>query len=69
MIKVKIEKLCKSDSSKDNSWILSHTRFCRIGDIVRINDIKEKMYKVISGPMWDTASKDWDLKLESYYES
>ena len=62
MKNIKVEKLCKSDHNKESSWIQSHIRFLREGDIVRINDVKDKFYKSISNPIWSTADKDWDMK-------
>ena len=67
MIKVKIEKLCEVDWKKNQTcWVLSHPRFCRIGDIVRINGIKNRFYKCVSNAIWDTANKDWDIGLEIF---
>lgn len=58
MIGIKIEKLC------NNTWLRSHAKFCRIGDRIRINDIKDREYRVISMPIYDKDGKDWDLRLE-----
>ena len=68
MIKVKIEKLCGDNNNynNENLWLLTHPKFCRIGDIVRINDVKNRFYKCISNAIWDTANKDWDIRLEIF---
>jgi len=58
MINIKIEKLC------NDVWLRSHAKFCRKNDIVRINDIKDKKYRVISNPIWSDELKDWDIKME-----
>jgi len=55
---IKIEKLCK------NVWLTIHIKFCRIGDIVCINNMRDKQLKVISDPFWDESTKDWNLKME-----
>jgi len=68
MINVRIRKQCKLNVNDESGWIVTHTKFCRIGDIVRINDV-DKNYKVISDPEWDDSAKDWNMKMEIYYES
>ena len=62
MIGIRVEKLCKKDFKNEDSWVLSHIKFCRIDDIVRINGIKDKFYKCVSDPIWSDAHKDWDMK-------
>lgn len=62
MINVKVEKLCKSNHKREDAWLLSHVKFCRTGDIVRINGIKETIYKCVSDPIWSDEIKGWDMK-------
>ena len=62
MVNIRVEKLCKKDHKKEDSWILSHVKFCREGDIVRINGKKDKFFQSVSDPIWSTAHKDYDMK-------
>jgi len=61
MTMLKIEKLCKQDQKDESAWILTHAKFCRPGDIVRIKS--NHIHKVISMPIWDKASQEWDIRL------
>lgn len=66
MVKLKIEKL--HQKGKLQLWVKTHAKFCRIGDIVRLNRNDEAIYEVISDPIWSDSAKDWDIKLRPCWD-
>ena len=59
-----LEKLCGSDYKDEEKWILTHARFCRMGDIIRIKNKKNILYTVDSLPTWLEKEAMWDIKLK-----
>ena len=57
----RVEKLCKKEYKNEDSWVLTHIKFCKTGDVVRIDGVKEKLYESVSGPIWSDANKEWDM--------
>ena len=57
MTGIRIEKLCGG-----SVWLRTHVKFCRSGDIIRINNCKDKVYKCVSNPVWSDVHKEWDIK-------
>jgi len=55
----RVEKLCKKDYKDESSWLITHIKFCRKGDVVRIDGVKDKLYESVSDPIWKDVHKDW----------